>query len=358
MLHELLTEHHDELVARTRAKVALRTSPRVTNEELQKGVPLLLRQLVDSLRRAEGESESNPAIGKDAGAHGRELSRAGFNVAQVVHDYGDVCQAVTELAVETRAPITSEEFHTFNRCLDDAIAGAVTGFSLQQAQVTAETATERLGILAHELRNLVTTATLSFEIIRKGTVGIGGSTGDVLRRSLQGLRDLIDRSMAQVRLEAGIEHKAPLSLRDFLGEMEATSGLEATALGHRLDVIAPEDCDVEIAADRQLLASMVSNLLQNAFKYSHAGSTIILRAHCTADRVILDVEDECGGLPPGKAEELFRPFEQRGADRSGLGLGLAITFAGATAHGGALRVRDVPGHGCVFTLDLPRASVP
>jgi signal transduction histidine kinase len=97
----------------------------------------------------------------------------------------------------------------------------------------------------------------------------------------------------------------------------------------------------------------MSNLLQNAFKFTPSG-TVALTARATEERVFLEVADECGGLPPGKAEELFRPFAQRSADRSGLGLGLAIALRSARACGGELRVRDVPGHGCVFTIELPR----
>jgi signal transduction histidine kinase len=79
-----------------------------------------------------------------------------------------------------------------------------------------------------------------------------------------------------------------------------------------------------------------------------------LKAHAIADRVVIEIEDECGGLPPGKAEELFQPFMQRAADRSGLGLGLSISNRGVEANGGRLHVRDLPGKGCIFTIDLPR----
>jgi nitrogen fixation/metabolism regulation signal transduction histidine kinase len=72
------------------------------------------------------------------------------------------------------------------------------------------------------------------------------------------------------------------------------------------------------------------------------------------DRVAFEIEDECGGLPPGKTEDLFRPFEQRGTDRSGVGLGLAICLKAAKASGGRIHVRDLPGKGCVFSLDLKR----
>jgi signal transduction histidine kinase len=99
---------------------------------------------------------------------------------------------------------------------------------------------------------------------------------------------------------------------------------------------------------------MVANLLQNAFKFTRPGTTVTLRASETSDRVLIDVEDECGGLPDGNANALFQPFEQRNLDRTGLGLGLAISRLGAEANNGRIYVRDLPDHGCIFTIDLPR----
>jgi signal transduction histidine kinase len=85
---------------------------------------------------------------------------------------------------------------------------------------------------------------------------------------------------------------------------------------------------------------------------------VILRVGATAQRVLFDVQDECGGLPSGNADELFRPFEQRGSNRTGLGLGLAFSRWAIEAHHGRIYARNLPGEGCVFTIDLPRAHVP
>ena len=112
--------------------------------------------------------------------------------------------------------------------------------------------------------------------------------------------------------------------------------------------------DVTVHADSAILVSALSNLLQNAFKFTHSPGHVSLTTSITADRVLIEVEDECGGLPPGEAEHLFRMFEQRGTDRTGLGLGLAISRQGIEESGGTLRVRDLPGKGCVFIADLPR----
>jgi signal transduction histidine kinase len=106
-----------------------------------------------------------------------------------------------------------------------------------------------------------------------------------------------------------------------------------------------------------MIVSAVTNLLQNAFKFTRSGGHVSLTTHSTAGRLIIDIEDECGGLPPGRSEELFSPFAQRGADRTGLGLGLSISRRAVEANGGTLRVRNLPGKGCVFTIDLPVQSV-
>jgi signal transduction histidine kinase len=344
------------IITRAREKVSMRTIPRPSDEELEGGVPVFLDQLGDALLMARSTSRIDHAqISQSAERHGRELLGLGLTIAQVVHGYGDVCQTITELAIEQRAEIKSDEFQTLNLCLDDAIAAAVTAYTGQRERALSAQNTEQLGALSHELRNLLATATLSFESIRCGHVSAGGSTGMLLSRSLIGLGDLITRSLVEVRLELGLAHTESIRVADFLEEIEVGALIHARARGLTL-AIAPIDRAVAIQGDRQTLAAAVSNLLQNAFKFTHAGGGVSLTTRITQDRVRFEVEDECGGLPPGRAEELFRPFEQRGADRSGIGLGLSISVKAARANAGDITVRDLPGKGCVFTLDLPRGQ--
>ena len=278
----------------------------------------------------------------------------GFTVSQVIHGYGDICQVVTQLADETDAPITADEFHTLNRCLDDAIAHSVTEYQRQRDASVAYEGTERLGVLTHELRNRLGAATLAYTILQEGTVGISGSTGAVLGRSLRGMGELINNALAGVRLESGIGQHHRVSVSSLIedAEVEASMGAEDRS---RLSVVGI-DAGVDVEADEQILAAAISNLLQNAFKFSHAHGQVALRATATDHRVSIEVEDTCGGLPPGKAEDLFLPFSQRSDRRTGLGLGLTISRKGVEAMGGTLRVRDLPGKGCVFIIELPRLS--
>ena len=83
----------------------------------------------------------------------------------------------------------------------------------------------------------------------------------------------------------------------------------------------PVEDGVAIEADRQVLAAVVMNVLQNAFKFTRPRTTVTLRVGASAERVLIEIQDECGGLPGGDVDGLFRPFEQRSANRTGLGPG-------------------------------------
>jgi hypothetical protein len=358
MLYEFINLHRDEIILRCRAKVAGRSSPPPTAEEIDHGVPLFLQQLIHSLQRGVASSIE---ISDTALLHGQDLLRQGFTVSQVVHDYGDVCQSITELAVETGARIDADDFRVLNGCVDNAVAGAVTEFgraknsALPDIDGSHEGGAD--GFFAHELRNLLNTALIAFEVVKTGNVGVSGSTGAVLHRSLLGARDLVTRSLAGIRLTQGTQHPERLLASQFIGELTEGAMLAANAQGVILTVL-PVEGDVVIEVDRQVLGAVMMNVLQNAFKFTRPRSTVTLRPKITSDRVLFEIQDECGGLPEGDTNELFRPFEQRGANRTGLGLGLAFSRLATEVNHGRLYVTSHPGVGCVFTVDLPRCLVP
>jgi signal transduction histidine kinase len=351
--------------------VSGRSEPKTTDYELAHGIPAFLDQLIHTLTleqtsepwrsQAVSGAAGRPSvseIGEMAALHGRDLLDQGFTLEQVVRDYGDVCQAVTNLAYETGVSIKVSEFRTFNRCLDNAIAGAVTEFASQQAMVATEDGLQamksRLGPLAHELRNHLHTATLAVKAIKGGSVGISGATGAVLDRSLTAMRHLIDRSLAEVRVTANLPPRLQLiRLAEILDEAEASASLDARAHECKFTV-SPVDKDIVLYADPEMLSAAIGNLLQNAFKFTRRHSEVRLNAYVAADRILIDVEDHCGGLPAALASTLRLPFPQSGENRSGLGLGLDICKRSVEANKGALRVRDVPGTGCIFTIDVPR----
>jgi len=310
-----------------------RQTPKATAVELAHGIPLFLDQLIKTLRleqipnpkqsrkvsgRSSGRDLSNSEIGVTAGKHGRELMQRGFTVDQVVHDYGDLCQAITDMAFVLNTPIEVDEFRTLNRCLDNAIADAVTEFNYQRDILTedrhANALNERLGFFAHELRNELNSATLALHALKSGNVGLGGATGALLENTLSKMRNLINSSLAEVRITAGLtkQHRR-FSLADFISEIKISALLESCA---RDCILTVSDVDPALAveADRDLLSSALANLLQNAFKFTRQGTEVTLNAYAVAERIRIDIEDSLRRPSTGRCGEdvpAIHP-EQRG----------------------------------------------
>src|SRR5450830_1147911 len=375
MMHNFLANNRDDLIARCKAKVAKRPTRNASREQLLTGVPLFLSQLTRTLEAeqdggADAIAISGPSggagsalseMGVSATAHGKALLDLNYTVDQVVHDYGDLCQAITDLAFERDAPFSVDEFRTLNRCLDNAIADAVTEFSsLRDTAINALQTSEvnqRLGYLMHELRNALSSAMLATEAMRVGNLTLNGATGSVLQRSQRAMSVLIERSLLEVKAQgAELLPSDVFSLADFIEEAREAGALGADARGCRL-YVSHVDPGLGLEGNRELLLAALGNLLANGFKFTQPGTTVTLVAREFEGRIQIDVGDHCGGLRQGDAERLFVPFSQRGDDRTGIGLGLSIARQYVEADEGTLNVRNVTGTGCVFSINMPKRTL-
>jgi len=213
MLHEFISANREELIRRCKEKVAERFKPARVPPAIDHGVPLFLQQLVEMLRSeqlsAVGSGSvksilSSSEIARAAAIHGADLLHQGFTIDQVVHEYGDVCQSVTELAVEVDAHISTDEFRTLNRCLDDAIADAVRSWGLSRQIVINDRAISlqaRLDAFENEHRRLIDMALRAFAAIRTGNVGLTGSTGALLHHAITELQSLTELALSELRAE-------------------------------------------------------------------------------------------------------------------------------------------------------------
>ena len=372
MLHKFLDSNRADLIARCTAKVARRPTRNASQRQLETGVPMFLEQLIQTLKAeregevSEGVRISGPSggdhaalseMGTTAAAHGKALLALDYTVDQVVHDYGDLCQSVTDLAYELNVPFSVDEYRTLNRCLDNAIADAVTEFSSErdaaiQLRHTSE-GNQRLGYLMHELRNALSSAVLAVDAMRSGNLPVSGATGSVLHRSHSAMARLINRSLEEVKAEnAQLDTSSVFPVDAFISESHEMGQLDAAARGIKFVATAVDPC-LAVEAHRDLLLGALANLIGNALKFTLPNTTVTLTAQAAADRVLIEVSDHCGGLRHGDAARLFIPFSQRGDDKTGIGLGLSIARESIRADGGSLTVRDLPGQGCVFTISLP-----
>ncbi len=359
MLHELLLAKRDEILALCLSKIVRLAGSRSSSDEMERGLPVFYDELIEVLHSDtdESRSECNNAIESlhraSAERRGKESLKLGYSISQVVHGYGALCQAITEYIESNSSQAASpREFNRLNLCLDIAIAEAVTEFNRGQRENAERSEIQRLGFLAHELRNALTSASLAYQLIKTGKVAANGSTSRIIERAHARMNNIIDRSLVEVRLrnEPTVQHQR-CRVIDLFSEVEASTSFEASAKSIEVRVSsAPE---LEILTDPHLIISALSNLLQNAIKFTKPGGIVWIRSQAVLGRVLLEIEDQCGGLPPGKMEKLFEPFSQMGTDKSGLGLGLTISRRAAELNNGILSVRDVPHQGCVFSIDLP-----
>ncbi len=351
MLSEFVETHRAEILRRGRARAIHRFDPAATAPELEAGVKHFLTQLQALLSLGDPPLHPDQApIEESAAAHGADLYRSGCTIAQVVNVYGDLCQSLTELAEELGEPISVSEFHAFNWCVDYATAVAVTGFQRVRDLGTAHDEVERLEALALDLRSALSVAQASFTLIRRGTVGVGGSTSNALERSLARLGDLIGRSLTEIRLSSGVRPPAAMRLADLIHDIEVDATAAADSRSMTISV-ARVDANLMVQADHQLLFTAVSNLVQNAFQFTPAHGHVGITTDSTGDRVRIRIADECGGLPAGKIEELFAPLAQHGS-----GLGLDISRRAAEAMGASVSAENLPS-GCVFSVEVPRAPL-
>jgi signal transduction histidine kinase len=351
MLYQFLENNRAAILALTEEKTLRLAGSLPSSVELRKGLPLFYEHLIEYLKSPSlGNPEKKMLTG--AAGHGKELLHLNYSISHVVHAYGAMCQAITELAQRSNAKISTQEFNDLNLCLDIAIASSVSEFQYQTLQATEEREVQHLGFLVHELRNALSSATIAQEMIKQGIVGARGSTAKVLDDNLLRMRNLMDRSLSEVRMRADPEvHIVKFKLNSLIDQILLTAQSEARNKNQILKNEIIEELILE--TDRQLLLSSIANLIQNALKYSKAGGTISVRAGSSGDNVVIEIVDECGGIKEDIIENIFKPFTTGGFDHSGLGLGLTIVKRSVLLLQGKISVRNNAGIGCAFLITIP-----
>jgi signal transduction histidine kinase len=353
-LDEILSARRDELLTRWRKRVAGTFAPEtVPAPEIINSLPRFLDELLIALRRARTGAPDSPVLehSDTASEHGLQRFRSGFSIQAVVREYGLFRECIIDLLKEANACISLTEYEVMSHALSTGVADAVSRFSQERDNQLQQQAGEHLAFLAHELRNPIVSARFALELIRYKGGGGDERALQVIQRSLSRLQELIDRSLVEIRLRQMDIRRERTRVGELVREIatEAEADAEIKGCVLRLDV----DDTLELDCDPRLIGSAVSNLIRNGIKFTHPGGIIDIRARIGEGMTTIQVEDSCGGLPPGKVEELFTPFIQAGHDRRGFGLGLAIAKHAVEAHDGAIQVHNLPGKGCVFLITLP-----
>jgi len=361
-LHTVLAARRKAVIERWTAMVqGTLVSEAMSTVELVDHLPSFLDEVIAALRDDQlvgvAGTSGTPDESQTAADHGGQRLRLGFSLDAVVREYGALRDAIVDTAREADAQISFRELEIIFRSIVGGIADAVSEYSRQRDAEQQRQHNEHFAFIAHELRNPLFSAKAALDVLKQtGEIKPEARAAATLDRSLHRMQDLIDHSLSVARVASGIEvHRERVALKTLLEEAALTIAVEAEAKRIAVRVRVDEDRDVYI--DLRLVRSALGNLVRNAVKYSCLGGEVELRAVISETRTCIEVEDSCGGLPAGDVLEAFAPFVRLNRTETGFGLGLAIAKQAVDAHGGTLRVQNLPGKGCVFVLELPVASL-
>jgi signal transduction histidine kinase len=360
-LHETLTAHRDRVMDRWISLVQGTITPEsMPSIELIDHLPEFLDEVIGALRAEAGAvTDTDPvATAQTARGHGEQRLRLGFSLDAVVREYGALRDAVVDTALALGGPPSFAELQCLFRSTITGIARAVSEYARQRDAEQQRLHNEHIAFIAHELRNPLASAMTAHEVLRLGGhIPADARAGVALARGLVTMQELIDHALSIARVASGIElRRAPIQLSALLADAELVAAGEAD--GRDVTLHVQLERDVTLDVDHRLLRSALNNIVRNAVKYTARSTCIEIRGRVDDTHVMIEVEDACGGLPPGKVEAAFAPFVRLTTREPGFGLGLAIAKQALDAHAGTIRVQNLPGKGCIFVLELPIAMPP
>ncbi len=357
-LHEVVQLHRDVILERWKMSVSGRFAPETLPVlELLDHFPIFLDEVIEALRaHADGEPQECETS-TVAAIHGEQRLRLGFSLAAVVREYEALREVIEDAAIDVGAPVAHDEARCLGRSITGGIATAVSEYSRQRDVELARQHNEHIGFIAHELRNPLSTASLALQMLfNEQQLSMTLRPSRALARSIESMQSLIDHALrAASAAAAGVDVKRELiTLKALIDDSSLVTSIDAETFGVGFRVKL--ETDGELFVDVRLVRSALGNLLRNAVRYSHRGGMVELRARVMGELAILEVEDTCGGLEPGKVEQAFLPFVRLDTEKTGFGLGLSIAKQAVDAHGGSIRVQNLPGKGCIFAMELPLAA--
>ncbi len=290
---------------------------------------------------------------RNAPAHGVQRLRVGFDVDEVVREYGVLGDVVLHALAKSNVPFDFGELRVLLHRINVGAAEAVRAYVARRDEAAAQQENAQRSFIAHELRTPLGTASAALAVLERTMPEVAASrAGAVVQRSVRQLAELVDQVLVAGTLGAGAPPAdGDVDVAAILREMNDAVAYEAESRHMRLVVTAPPTLPVR--GDARLLRSAVTNLVRNAIKFSHDGRDVVVHARRERDEVVIEVIDSCGGLPETGWSGMFEPFTQAGPNRTGFGLGLAIAKQAVEAHRGTIAVTNRPPTGCVFEIRLP-----
>jgi signal transduction histidine kinase len=357
-LGELLDASAPRIIEDWRVRVdAMAHHHGLTTVELLDHMPQFLAELTRAALALPADApdttvSSEAGLGWPSPEHGRQRLRDGFDVDEVVREYGILGDVVLARCAEVGLTPSIAESRLLNASLLAGASEAIGAYVRRRDRELQQLASRHLAFIAHEVRSPLGSAGIAADLLADRATEDMKTAIAILRRSLGQLRTQIDAVLV-VDGPRPVVERAPVSVVAVLREVHEDV-LPAARL-KTIEVVCAATEPIDVVGDARMLTSAFGNVVRNAVKYSGPGTEVRIEAQVLGDDVRVDVADRCGGLPPGY-ESMFKPWVRMNDDEEGHGLGLAIAKQAIEAHGGWIDVRDRPGVGCVIQIGIPRDS--
>jgi len=350
-LYQFMSEHRTEILQVCRKKLR---DDVMTDSNLDRDVEIFFDEIIAALKRHHGldGAPALPCIKSEAAARlGQQPQQAGLEPAKVPRIFGAISSAIGHTGECRGLSIDADEYNVFTQCIDTGVATSIENFWSHEKAERERRISERFGYVAHELRSALGNAALAFKLLRDAELSLSSRTAAVLANNLSRMENVVSRALGTAQLESQVElHLMPVRVASVLRQLQA-SAIPDRAISITLEV----DESLYVNADEMLLMSALSNLLQNAIKFSRPGACVTLSCWADEAGVVIEVEDECGGLPPGEPTDLLFPPVHGAEQPMSFGLGLAITRRAVEAMGGKVQAENHAGYGCSLKLLFPLA---
>jgi two-component system phosphate regulon sensor histidine kinase PhoR len=364
-LAALLVDERDALLDAWRLRVRkLPSAKRLDTPTLNDHIPSLIAEIALALS-SRNHDPAQDGVENSPPAHGLQRLEAGFDIEEVVAEYGMMRACIHERAEERGISMQAAPVRILNRVLDDAIGLAVKSYAEYQALEVQRRRNEHLAFIAHDLRTPLGAIMLATRILESRLSNLPADPDAMkmlrtLRRNGEQLEALVSgvlKENTQLLTELGVK----VERRTFeLWPLVEMIVLDLMLLAGRSKTVLVNEVpeDVVLRADSGLVRRVFQNLITNAISYT-PGGTIRIGARPEGPDTPAEcwVSDDGAGIPAARIDRVFDTLETD-PERDGTGLGLAIVKAFVEAHDGKVSVSSVESQGTTFRFTLPSASQP
>lgn len=356
-LSELIDEHRDELVLAWRREVALLPgAEQLDTPTIIDHIPQLLTELSENLK--SDRSEDNLILSPSE--HGVQRWRAGFDITEVVVEYGILRNCVDRLAEKHNLPLTNHTGRIVNTVFDNAVAQAIKAYATHMTLELQKRREEHWSFVVHDLRTPLQAVSLATTMVERSLPDELKSepfrtSVAALRRNIGRLDTLIKRVLQdEANLQLADAPKVERRDFDLWALVESIiQDLNPIASDSNTILLNTVPSDVTIFGDARLLNQVLQNLLSNAIKFTPNGE-IEVGSRVTDATVQCWVQDTGAGIDSDRLEKIFEKLEtDQQPDKRGVGLGLAIVKQIVELHGGTIEVESRIGDGSKFTFEIP-----